>query len=306
MVAPTEEAGGDVIRVFVGTDENQRLAYEVLAASIRHHASLPVDIQPLTRVEVPEPKDPALRTRTGFTFRRFAIPALCGYAGRAIYVDADMQVFADIAELWRWPMLDGVSLLYTAQTGARAQKAQYAVLIMDCDALRWDVAEIVDRLDSGSVTYESLVFDFALVPDAAKAATIPDTWNALEWFEHGRTSLIHYTDMVRQPWIYPYNDNGELWYGALRKALETGLISEQLVAEEINAGHVSPDLPRWIGHPVAGVTAGRRDWLPPYLERVRQQRTDPLGKLGVAVRRRTVWAPWCRRLIDQVRGRRLA
>ena len=215
MVAPAKEVGSDVIRVFVGTDENQRLAYEVLAASIRRHASGPVDIQPLTTVTVPEPKDPALRSRTGFTFRRFAIPALCGYQGRAIYVDADMQVFTDIAELWRWPMPDGVSLLYTAQQGARAQRAQYAVLVMDCASLRWDVGEIIDWLDTGRFTYESLVFDFGLVTNAAKAAAIPDTWNALENYEDGRTALIHYTDMVRQPWIYPYNDNGALWYGAV-------------------------------------------------------------------------------------------
>ena len=42
------------------------------------------------------------RPRTPFSFQRFLIPELCGYSGKAIYLDADMQVFRDIRELWNY------------------------------------------------------------------------------------------------------------------------------------------------------------------------------------------------------------
>jgi Glycosyl transferase family 8 len=50
-----------------------------------------------------EPKDPRQGKRTGFSFARFAIPELAGYQGRALYLDADMLVFNDLAFLWRTP-----------------------------------------------------------------------------------------------------------------------------------------------------------------------------------------------------------
>ncbi|MEX2631601.1 MAG: hypothetical protein WD341_16825 [Tistlia sp.] len=296
-----DDPGGRV-RVFVGTDENQVLAYQVLAASIRRHAGRAVEITPLDVLEVPEPRDPALRSRTGFTFHRFAIPAHCGYRGRAIYLDADMLVFSDIGELWRWPMPGPLGVLGTAQETARGRLARYAVLLMDCARLDWDVEALIADLEAGRYSYEKLVYELGFVPDEKKGESLPRRWNSLERYQPGETALLHYTDMPRQPWVYPYNRNGGLWYAALREALEAGEIAEATVAQEINAGHVSPDLPRWIGHPIAGILVARRAWLPPYLRRLQNQRSDRSWKLRCALRRRTTWAPWFHRIRDRLRG----
>src|SRR5262245_39672731 len=91
------------MRIFVGTDESQMVACRVLEHSIRKHTSRPVEVVPMLNVPVPTPRDPANRPRTGFSFSRFLIPKLCGYKGRALYLDADMQVFADVAELFDAP-----------------------------------------------------------------------------------------------------------------------------------------------------------------------------------------------------------
>ena len=65
---------------------------------------------------IPLPKDEKNRPRTGFSFFRFAIPELCNYSDRALYLDADMQVFSDLAELWDIPF-NKQRILCTYQKG---------------------------------------------------------------------------------------------------------------------------------------------------------------------------------------------
>ena len=83
------------IRIFVGATEAQMLAVKVLEHSIRRRASLSVDVQPIHRLAppAPAPRDPALRSRTPFSFQRFAVPGLMKRTGRALYLDSDMLVF---------------------------------------------------------------------------------------------------------------------------------------------------------------------------------------------------------------------
>lgn len=286
----------DPIRVFVGADENQQLAFRVLEYPIRRHSTIPVDIVSLGQFPMPTPADPRWRSRTGFTFQRFLIPALCGYRGRAIYLDADMLVFQDLADLWRWPMPDSIHLLYTRQHSERARLAAYAVMVLNCERLQWNIEEIIRSLDDAETDYQKLVYELDLVGESEKSAALPTDWNALEQYEARRTALIHFTDMPRQPWIYRYNPNGNRWYQALRDALDSGAIDAAEVAREIELGHVHPHLPRWIGRPELGVSKRGLGWLPPYLERIRSQRSDPYWKVSCAVRQWTVWAPWFRRL----------
>src|SRR5436190_1656705 len=89
-------ASAETLRIFIGTDESQIVAHQVLAHSIRAHASIPVEIRPMFDDEAPTPTSDALGPRTRFSFTRFLIPELAGYAGRALYVDADMVVFGDV------------------------------------------------------------------------------------------------------------------------------------------------------------------------------------------------------------------
>src|SRR5665648_266559 len=107
-----EDDPGDPIRIFVGADDYQLLGAKVLEASIKRRTKHSIQFQTMNDLSLPVPKDRKNRSRTGFTFTRFAIPELCGYKGRAIYLDADMLVFRDINELWTWPMETGVNLLY--------------------------------------------------------------------------------------------------------------------------------------------------------------------------------------------------
>lgn len=85
----------DPLRVFIGYDPRQPIAYNVLQHSIVRHSSRPVAITPLILSQLPIKR----RGLTEFTFSRFLVPYLCGFRGQAVFMDADMVVTGDIAEL---------------------------------------------------------------------------------------------------------------------------------------------------------------------------------------------------------------
>lgn len=84
-----------ILRVFIGMDERQPVAAQVLAHSITARASHPVAITMLRLSQLP-------MTRVGltaFTFSRYIVPRLCEYEGEALFMDADMLCLGDVYEL---------------------------------------------------------------------------------------------------------------------------------------------------------------------------------------------------------------
>jgi hypothetical protein len=257
------------IRIYVGTDSSQILAARVLEYSIKKHASMSVSVVPLCDVPVPLPKDPKNHPRTGFSFARFIIPSLCSYRGPAIYLDADMLVFADIAKLWAAP-LDDADILCAEHPGENGRVRQYSVMLMNCSTLRWNVEDIVAGLDERKYDYAKLMYEFCIVPADRIAATLPYEWNSLECYEQGKTCLIHYTDMPTQPWVSCNNKHGAVWYQYLREAIREGFIEKALLYHEVERGHVHPDLPQKLGlqpHPDHEQLA--KKFVPPYRRFVR-------------------------------------
>lgn len=252
------------VRVFVGTDATQRAGLALLEDSIRRHASVSVQIEAIDDGGIPVPELPANRGRTGFSFSRFGIPALCGHRGRAIYLDADMQVFSDILGLWNHPM-QGCTLLSARTDPAWNRPAQHSVMVLDCDRLGWDPSRIIDGLDEGRYSYADLMQRMCIVPTEQQREALSPAWNSMEHYEAGRTHLLHYTDMPTQPWVSKDNPHGALFYRAFADALRDGGITPELVYEEVERGHVAPDFPSWVGLP-AHPSADRlkRSWVPPY------------------------------------------
>jgi lipopolysaccharide biosynthesis glycosyltransferase len=87
--------------VFIGFDPRESVAFYTLAHSILRRSSIPVSIAPVMQSQL---KGIYTRPRgstesTEFSMTRFLVPALCGYQGRAIFMDCDMLCRSDIAEL---------------------------------------------------------------------------------------------------------------------------------------------------------------------------------------------------------------
>ncbi len=91
-----------MIRVFIGYDPRESVAYHVLSHSILKRATEPVSITPLALNQL---GDLMWRERnslqsTDFSFSRFLVPYLCGFDGWAVFMDCDMLVLDDMASLW--------------------------------------------------------------------------------------------------------------------------------------------------------------------------------------------------------------
>jgi len=92
-----------MINIFIGYDNKERVAYNVLSHSIIQNSTKPVAITPIALNNL---KDDFVRERnslssTEFSFSRFMIPHLMNYQGWALFMDCDMLMFEDVAELWR-------------------------------------------------------------------------------------------------------------------------------------------------------------------------------------------------------------
>jgi hypothetical protein len=230
----------DAIKVFVGCTPGEWLPMRVLEYTIRSATTRHVDLVPLYTKSrsIPTPAALTNRPRTPFSFQRFLIPELCGYRARAIYLDADMQVFADMSQLWGQDF-NGHDLLTTA-AAHDGRKGQFSVMLLDCAALKWKVEDIVADLDSGKLDYSALMYDMCVARSIG--SLLPPEWNSLERYEPGKTCLLHYTDMNRQPWVDCSNPLAHLWVAGLRQAMINGFLSREELQAEVDKGHVRPSL----------------------------------------------------------------
>lgn len=243
------------VRVYVGSDRSQLLAVKVLEHSIKRHTNLEVEVYPMLDLPIRKPQDPRNWQRTGFSFSRFCIPQLAGYSGKAIYMDADMLVFQDIASLWNIPF-DGAKVIIQAdlpqqhrqtknKKGAPKQRIkQCAVMLLDCGRLNWDIEEIIEDLDSQKYDYEQLMYDLCILnEDTDIKYDIPFEWNSLEYYDKD-TCLIHYTDMATQPWVSCNNKYDYLWFNEVRLMLENSNLSLDDLNEEIRLKYFRKSLLR--------------------------------------------------------------
>lgn len=168
----------------------------VLEYSLRQHASEPLDIVWLS---VGEPPMDGWNTRgwsTPFSGLRWAIPALCGFEGRAIYLDSDMIAMGDVAELWGQEIPEGKAVLAKGE----GRKLRTCVMLMDCQALGAWLPPLKDvkRLADGRHFNDRL----GERPDLV--GQIAGLWNCVDLkscagLDDPALRLIHYSSIAHQP-----------------------------------------------------------------------------------------------------------
>lgn len=227
------------IRVFVGCSESEKIPFEVLKYSIEKRATMSVKVEPLSKYMelIPEVREKKLKSRTPFSFQRFLIPAICGYKGKAIYLDSDMQVFSDIKELWTKDM-QGKPLFVPRGPDEGRRKARFSVMLMDCEKLDWDINEIVGALNDGLFSYEQIMHEMILADFSSENSS---TWNSLEHFDES-VKLLHYTDFQTQPWKFEKHPLKSVWEKDFREVLKRELVSTELVKRHIDKGYVRTSL----------------------------------------------------------------
>lgn len=92
----------DVIKVFIGFDPVESVAWHTMAHSIYSRSSRPVALIPINLTNLKgiftRPRD--AKQSNEFSFTRFLVPYLSDYKGYALFFDCDMMLRTDIAEIF--------------------------------------------------------------------------------------------------------------------------------------------------------------------------------------------------------------
>jgi lipopolysaccharide biosynthesis glycosyltransferase len=204
-----------VIRVFIGYDSAEEVAFSVLAHSIHARASTPVAAAPVMLSQLKEvfrrPHN-ALQS-TQFSFSRFLTPWLAGYEGWALFMDCDMLMLEDIAELWKLrderyavqvvkhvhvPKED---VKFLGHTQTKYEKKNWSsVMLMNCARCRALTPEYVNTA-SGLELHQ-----FKWLGTDALIGELPSRWNHLVGYDRPRrdAAVAHFT--IGGPWFEPYRD----------------------------------------------------------------------------------------------------
>jgi lipopolysaccharide biosynthesis glycosyltransferase len=88
------------IPIFIGYDPREAIAFHTCVNSIILHSSQPISIMPLALNNFQDYTETHTDGSNQFIYSRFLVPHLMDYQGQAIFMDGDMIVRGDIAELW--------------------------------------------------------------------------------------------------------------------------------------------------------------------------------------------------------------
>jgi len=223
------------VRIFVGFDPREAVAFDVLAHSIRTRAGSPVSISALRLSEL---GDLMWRERdelqsTDFSFSRFLVPHLCAFEGWAIFMDCDMLVLDDVAGLWglrdeRFAVQvvqhdhrphEATKFLDQPQT-TYEKKNWSSVMLLNCarcTALTPEYVNTASGLD---------LHRFLWLGDDDLIGGLPHRWNHLVDYDPPlpveELSNLHFTN--GGPYFDEYKDCGyaDLWFAERDRMLSAG------------------------------------------------------------------------------------
>lgn len=184
------------MRIFVGCapDGHDAESAAVLDYTLRKHASLPIELTWMIASRDPESAFAGWdmsRWATPFSGFRHAVPALCGFEGRAIYMDSDLIVQADIAELWCTEIAPGKVVVARDPT-------RLCVVLFDCAAARPHMLALDALKQADGHQRQSAYFR----THGEFVQRFDGLWNYLDSKDTAPLSqakIIHTTDLSTQP-----------------------------------------------------------------------------------------------------------
>jgi len=204
-----------MIRIFIGYDPREAIAFSVLAHSIHVRASMPVSIAPLMLSQL---GGALTRERhplqsTDFAFSRFLTPYLSDYEGWSVFMDCDMLVLDDIARLWklrdeRYAVMvvkhdhkPRESSKFLGQPQTQYPKKNWSSVMLfnnaRCRALSADYVNSASGLE---------LHQFKWLADEGLIGELPHRWNHLVGYDapNRDVSLVHYT--LGGPYFHEYTE----------------------------------------------------------------------------------------------------
>lgn len=167
-----------MMKIFIGYDPRQPIAFQVLAHSIWKRASKPVEIIRLQLNQLPITR----RGLTEFTYSRFLVPHLCDFKGTAIFMDADMLCLGDVYDIPHEPLCS-VSVVQNKM------RFEWPSMMVFTNAMcRTLTPEYVDNAANSCFKFEW----------AKGVGAIDPAWNHLVGYDEPRedAKLVHFTKGV--------------------------------------------------------------------------------------------------------------
>jgi len=213
----------ELARVFIGYDPREEVAFHVLQRSIHERASIPVSVTPisLTQLGGVFTRERHPLQSTDFSFSRFLTPWLCNFEGWGLFVDCDMLMLGDIADLWKqrdpkyavqvvkhqYVPKEETKFLGAVQT--KYEKKNWSSVVLfncsECKALTPDYVNSATGLE---------LHQFKWLGDDSRIGEIPPIWNHLvgEYERRPDAALVHFT--VGGPYFDEYrrSDYAEEWF----------------------------------------------------------------------------------------------
>jgi hypothetical protein len=209
------------VRIFIGFDPREAVAYHTCVQSIIEHARDP------NRLSFTPIRGERRDGSNDFIYARFLVPYLTGYKGKAVFLDGDMIVRApieDLVDLCPWNK--GVAVVkhdYKTKypikylgnkNGDYPRKNWSSVVVWNCGFYpnRVLTPEFVDKA-SGEYLHR-----FHWLSDEHIHA-LPKEWNRLALEEEltPEDKLRHYT--IGTPCFEDYKDTDPEWWGHYRNAI---------------------------------------------------------------------------------------
>ena len=218
-----------MLTVYIGWDSREPIAADVCKHSILKHASIPVDIVMLKQDELRKRnlywRDIDKLASTEFTFTRFLVPELNNFEGTAIFMDSDMILTTDIAELIAEvdpkKAISCVQHDYTPPEGVKMDgQRQLAYPRKNWSSMVvWNCAhpankQVTKELVNDPEITGAYLHRFSWLKDHYIGLLGPQ-WNWLvDWYVEGRDGsplLLHYTE--GGPWFANHQNCGyaDLW-----------------------------------------------------------------------------------------------
>ena len=195
----------DAARIFIGYDDNETVAYHVLSHSILRNSSIPVTITPIVKRHMAGfyGRERSNIESTDFSFTRFLTPYLCGYEGWAAFMDCDMLMVGDVAELWslrddRYSVMcvkhdyrpvEDTKFLGQVQT--KYEKKNWSSVMLFNNAKCTTLTPQVVESESGLYLHQ-----FKWLSSDSEIGELPNAWNYLVGEPVPRPTepkLVHYT-----------------------------------------------------------------------------------------------------------------
>ena len=223
-----------MINVFIGYDSKVKIAYHVLAESILKHSSEPVSIHPiyLPNLQKIHNRKQNVLASTEFSFSRFLVPYLMNYQGWAVFMDSDMVMISDIAELWQLRnekyALQVCKHEYTPNAEKKflgntqtiyAKKNWSSLMLMNCSQCKTLTTDYVNTA-TGLELHQ-----FKWLKDESLIGEIPLEWNWLvgEYPYKDNVKNIHFTEGGPYFKEYENTEYADKWFKVYKDVIKINL-----------------------------------------------------------------------------------